>query len=1056
MEDLIEEFLEELIDKNEITVNERTDMKLTLLEAMPREMTEETKGRVMSSLKSKMETPSANIFTDKGVNIDAVRTIANESVKEVVKAVEKEEQAKVEAEAKRDAKVSEAIDSIILDADKKEDISKAQETVNEKNEEDDLYYEDPIYSKVSNASIQQAYKEIEVEYEGRKIDKDLKMKFVLSKASYLDYNNLVKKYVEQGMSISDAIATALSEKSDGNAAMIEVNRDKFLQDAVYRVLTYLDTAVEQKMNVYEYINVVLKEHADEFIGIENLDVLVEKVFEFYSTKAGLDESYLKGEKDTVEIVEKTDNAKQPDELDESQITEIIKASIIKELYEGYGFEDAYERAMQKYEKYFISLENIFDFVSDLRDDLLALGFTDEELENGNIDKKKLEVYVSENIKDDIIQVEESKTELDDTKSVDENDENFDQNNGMDKLNKVLSITGSLFKEVGRNDSGFEFVKSARDTMYEQNVKDYEEKVLTIQNNKDRDGFTLVNRYTYEKRMIDVQYLLAKENRKIEEEDYANGELSTERKNLIEQRNYYIKKATKLYMTGEKSVHEILAELGKYAVKFEIIPKDIIDCANSIVKKNNPKLTKEISSNETNIMYKQIWLKVAYEELESLKSNGVEKPGLIEKIEKTEREVAELRNKVTAIKVQSGTFDKDRAEELEVDLLTDIETSYNLTNKFKKLIDMQGLYLDIQKRSKEKGISMESAAKIILGEKKDSRELFGRELVEAMNKYDDGEVIAVFPLVKEGLKRVNDQYKELVEQNIINLDRTILKSTMVDAIDIDCTAAILEKERFSREAKRADKRDLVLTKSNEALDRKELTNVKNRYLKQAVETYYEKDCTVVDIYESFKAQGKKIELNDIIKGILLVAEKLGVGTKDQHKDFATKEVEAFNEHLKINAWDSLRKNARNDSNLTMVETFDEDIEKSKRIIVQNLQENSLLRAAVRERDEEYKNIFGVELFENESQIRKLKRSKGSGIKGNGRFKRNDRYKKASEVYGDEQKKYSEQPKGVGLMNVAKILETSGTTSQEIVGEVTDLNKFARVQDERGITEEQRDS
>ena len=121
MEDLIEEFLEELIDKNEITANERTDMKLTLLEAMPREMTEETKGRVMSSLKSKMETPSANIFTDKGVNIDAVRTIANESVKEVVKAVEKEEQAKVEAEAKIDAKVSEVIDSIILDADKKEE-----------------------------------------------------------------------------------------------------------------------------------------------------------------------------------------------------------------------------------------------------------------------------------------------------------------------------------------------------------------------------------------------------------------------------------------------------------------------------------------------------------------------------------------------------------------------------------------------------------------------------------------------------------------------------------------------------------------------------------------------------------------------------------------------------------------------------------------------------------------------------------------------------------------------------------------------------------------------
>ena len=44
-----------------------------------------------------------------------------------------------------------------------------------------------------------------------------------------------------------------------------------------------------------------------------------------------------------------------------------------------------------------------------------------------------------------------------------------------------------------------------------------------------------------------------------------------------------------------------------------------------------------------------------------------------------------------------------------------------------------------------------------------------------------------------------------------------------------------------------------------------------------------------------------------------------------------------------------------------------------------------------------------------------------------------------------------------MNVAKVLEKSGTTSQEIVGEVTDLNKFARAQDDRVVdSSEQRDS
>ena len=158
MEELIDVFLDELIDKKEISQNERTDMKLTLLEAMPNGLNDETKTRVMSTLKSKMETPSANIFTDKGVNIEAVRTIATETVKNVVETVEKETSAREEAEAKRAAKVDDALSQTIAEADEKENIIKEQENVNEKND-DDLYYEDPIYFKVSHKSMQQAYKE---------------------------------------------------------------------------------------------------------------------------------------------------------------------------------------------------------------------------------------------------------------------------------------------------------------------------------------------------------------------------------------------------------------------------------------------------------------------------------------------------------------------------------------------------------------------------------------------------------------------------------------------------------------------------------------------------------------------------------------------------------------------------------------------------------------------------------------------------------------------------------------------------------------------------------
>ena len=45
----------------------------------------------------------------------------------------------------------------------------------------------------------------------------------------------------------------------------------------------------------------------------------------------------------------------------------------------------------------------------------------------------------------------------------------------------------------------------------------------------------------------------------------------------------------------------------------------------------------------------------------------------------------------------------------------------------------------------------------------------------------------------------------------------------------------------------------------------------------------------------------------------------------------------------------------------------------------------------------------------------------------------------------------------MLNIAKVVEANGTTSQDIVGEVTDLNKIARTQDDRVVdSSEQRDS
>lgn len=259
MEDLIEEFLEELIDKNEITANERTDMKLTLLEAMPREMTEETKGRVMSSLKSKMETPSANIFTDKGVNIDAVRTIANESVKEVVKAVEKEEQAKVEAEAKIDAKVSEAIDSIILDADKKEEAENNK--TNEENEEITGDNIDDYYEK----SLQKAS-----DYYGG--DKDLtserKRELSITRSHADLFLQVYKQKISSGMTPEDAKKASLEFLYE------ELGEDYDFDDLVKDVESIIKNRFIDGKENGEDLQELLKQTKKECKGLVDVDSIV--------------------------------------------------------------------------------------------------------------------------------------------------------------------------------------------------------------------------------------------------------------------------------------------------------------------------------------------------------------------------------------------------------------------------------------------------------------------------------------------------------------------------------------------------------------------------------------------------------------------------------------------------------------------------------------------------------------------------------------------------------------------------------------------------------------
>ena len=212
MEELIDEFLEELIDKKEISKNERIDMKETLMEAMPNNMDKNGAVRVISTLKSKMETPSANIFTDKGVNIDVVRIIANETVKQVTEAIEKEETVKELAEAEQNAKINASIDEIIAEAERKEER-------NQHRDEKDIKAYNESYDKMKSLwgnkySAEDIAYFAQIDAESKKLNEKAQQ---ISEKEGLSAEEAFRKAIDIAADGDSEMAKALYVSNDANA-----------------------------------------------------------------------------------------------------------------------------------------------------------------------------------------------------------------------------------------------------------------------------------------------------------------------------------------------------------------------------------------------------------------------------------------------------------------------------------------------------------------------------------------------------------------------------------------------------------------------------------------------------------------------------------------------------------------------------------------------------------------------------------------------------------------------------------------------------------------------
>ena len=1036
MEDLIEEFLEELIDKNEITANERTDMKLTLLEAMPREMTEETKIRVMSSLKSKMETPSANIFTDKGVNIDAVRTIANESVKEVVKAVEKEEQAKVEAEAKRDAKVSEAIDSIILDADKKDEVNKFEKEQNQSSDN----YAGVFYNDLTEEDIEEAYNNASSWMNNKLTNEQLELASeLMAKAKKMNarINEICKS---KGVSREQATQEAMSEISDGNADIAEIMTDfntKQIEIEVMNRLVEVMYGGNVAISFYEAIEMVKPQFIEKYDGLD-FEKITRSIHDYFMLELGHTESFLRGE--GYSVLDKTIN-------DEFIFDIRIEAELLDMLNKGKTFSDSVKQIEKDYSIFMPQIKDFRGLIDNLRQKFLALGVTENELESGTISKDKIK-FLQENSNNYRREDVEKNQPVYGPQPLHTRDEEQSQEESIKRptySSNRINITESDLKSICDR-----FARHTMATMIGK-VRELENKHREdIDEARKKKKISIDDIAKSGKALYKEKIALFTENRRKNEEDYKKGNLNEEEKAAFIQRELQIKKAVKVFLSGEKTAHEIVRDLGDLATKYYILPHDIIIDATRIIGKDNKVLADQIKSSEETIVERYYYLDAAHIALEeAIKEN---RPF---KIKKIKDQIKEIESEIEACKRNSvkgkdeyGSLDQNKAKNNENDIQKNIKLITDYNKQFEELKQLQLIYSDIQEISQNKGKTFNESALYYFTRKRFAAQTVGAELIQVLDGSPSGnQKIDFRKIVETSIQNANKAFMVAIENRLDNLDEQISKKEN-GIEDEGYTDNLVERDSMKRELKKAQDRDFMLENNTNIKPRRNMISIK----KGLVE-YFKQGVDVAAICSILEKKEFDVGIHEMLTGIVSVAKKAGI-EDEKIKEIYASEMATYQDSIRLEGLKKLRKNAEKQSNEAAISELNEQINNIETMINARNEDVKEFKSKISDKFPNLEKNLGI------VQNKDAKSRIGRKIDKPTTRMKLDRSKKSvnySAKLINEQVSVEEQPKkGVGLMNVAKILETSGTTSQEIVGEVTDLNKFARVQDERGISEEQRDS
>lgn len=254
MEEQVIQFVEEISESRIMTSNEMLDMRITLLEEMNRSVSPQNSSMFLKSLREKMDASDNSIFTENGLNVEAVKSLATT----VAKDVEKKVNTRIEVEQSVEKNNNNRINEVFNEVDNDKD--------NDKDDNNKLDFSDILgYDfEATEDEINNAQKVLGA-FSCNSTREDA-AKFIDTADIYQEINNLIRN---EGMTYEEALTITLAKRN--------IDRESERANEILNVGKKQVFALIIGTEIDEMYNQLLLSNPDAMLTDINIDELMEKI-----------------------------------------------------------------------------------------------------------------------------------------------------------------------------------------------------------------------------------------------------------------------------------------------------------------------------------------------------------------------------------------------------------------------------------------------------------------------------------------------------------------------------------------------------------------------------------------------------------------------------------------------------------------------------------------------------------------------------------------------------------------------------------------------------------